>query len=259
MYFIVSKALAFFSLPTNLILCVVLASLVLIWLRRPLGKTLGIAAAIAMVIAGLSPLGNMLLTPLEQRFPGMRFPEQRIDGIIVLGGSYDRVRGYLSTVLLDDNADPMVVVASLSRRYPNAKIIFSGGTELPYVPAEAAVAKQLFISFGIDPARIVVEDQSRNTIENARFTARLIAPQPGTRWLLVTNAFHMPRAMGTFRNSGFDVSAFPVGWRTNGWRDFFWPAPSATEGLRRVDVAVREWFGLLAYRVLGYSSALFPA
>jgi uncharacterized SAM-binding protein YcdF (DUF218 family) len=240
-------------------LCLALASLVLLWLHRPLGKKLGIAAAVSVVIAGLSPLGNMLLLPLEQRFPGLQFPDRRIDGIIVLGGSYDRIRGYLSTIILDDNTDPVVVVASLSRRYPDAKIIFSGGTESSLIASEAATARQLFISFGVIPDRIVVEDQSRNTEENARFTARAIGPKPGTHWLLVTNAFHMPRAMGAFRKAGFDVSAFPVGWRADGWHDLFWPAPSATENLRRVDVATREWLGLAVYRMLGFSDDLFPA
>ncbi len=260
MYFVLSKTLGFFSAPTNLILCLALLSLVLLFFRRPLGLKLGIAAMIALVVAGLSPLGNMLLTPLEQRFPGLRYPD-RIDGVIVLGGSYDRIRGYLSTILLDDNSEAMTAVAGLAQRYPDAKIVFSGGTAFTneHVPAEAAVAKQLFMSFGIEPERLVIEDQSRNTEENARLTFNMITPKPGSHWLLVTNAYHMPRAVGTFRKAGFDVTAFPVGWRTNGWRDFFWPSPSATENLRRVDVAMREWFGLVVYRLIGYSAALFPA
>jgi uncharacterized SAM-binding protein YcdF (DUF218 family) len=260
MYFFASKALAFFSLPTNVLACLALVGLVLIGLRRRIGKILTVAAAAAIGFAGLSPLGNMLLTPLEQRFAGMQFPDGKIDGIIVLGGSYDRIRGYLNTVVLEDGTHAMAAVPDLARRYPEAKLIFSGGTaeENVHVPPEAIVARQLFISFGISQNRIVIEDRSRNTLENARLTAQMLAPKPGQRWLLVTNAFHMPRAMGTFRQAGFDVAAFPVGWRTNGWRDFFWPPPSANEGLRRVDVAVREWIGLVAYKLLGYSNALFP-
>ena len=260
MYFILSKTLGFFSAPTNLILCLAFLSLVLLGFRRPLGLKLGSAAMVALVLAGLSPLGNMLLTPLEQRFPGLKYPDH-IDGVIVLGGSYDRIRGYLSTVLLDDNSHAMIVVAGLAQRYPNAKIVFSGGTVFPdeFVPAEAVAAKQLFMSFGVPPDRLVIEGQSRNTEENARLTFDMIAPKPGSHWLLVTNAYHMPRAVGTFRKAGFDVTAFPVGWRTNGWRDFFWPSPFVTENLRRVDVAMREWFGLAVYWLLGYSTALFPA
>lgn len=260
MYFALSTTLAFFSTPTNVFLGLALLGLVLVWLRRPLGRTLLFAATLVLVLAGFSPLGNMLLTPLEQRFPGFQFSSQRVDGIIVLGGSFDRIRGYLSTIILDEAANPIVVVAGLSKRYPDAKIIFTGGTAVAdaNVPPEAEAARQLFISFGIDPGRIVIEDKSRNTRENAWLTKDRIAPKPDQNWLLVTNAFHMPRAIGTFRRAGFNVTAFSVGWRTNGWRDFWWPAPSATENLRRVDVAVHEWLGLAVYRVLGYSNAAFP-
>lgn len=259
MYFFLSNTFGFFSQPTNVILFLAGVGFVLMPFRYRLGRSLLICTSISLVIAGLSPLGNMLLTPLEQRFPGLKYPEH-IDGVIVLGGSYDRIRGYLSTVLLDDNTPAFTVVASLARRYPDAKIVFSGGTAVAdvHVPPEAEAAKLLFLSFGIEPNRLVIEDQSRNTKENARLTFDAIKPKPGSHWLLVTNAFHMPRSVGTFREAGFDVAAFPVGWRTNGWRDFFWPAPFVTENLRRVDVATREWFGLVIYWAVGYSTTLFP-
>ncbi len=157
--------------------------------------------------------------------------------------------------MLEENTQPMAVVADLSRRYPQARIVFSGGAETPTSGAsEAAIAKQFFVSFGIAPDRISIEEQSRNTKENAQLTAQLIHPTSQSQWLLVTSAYHMPRAMSTFQSAGFNVIAFPVGWRTHGWRDFWWPATSATENLRRIDVAAHEWIGLLAYRLLGYSS-----
>ena len=201
----------------------------------------------------------MLLTPLEQRFPGMQYPE-RIDGIIVLGGSYDsQVRSYLSTIVLGEDTEPMALIAQLAHRYPEAKVVFSGGSETRTLgPSEAAIARQLFISFGVDPTRIVIEDRSRNTEENAQFTFREIRPAPGSIWLLVTSAYHMPRAVGTFRKSGFNVLAFPAGWRTHGWRDFYWPEKMVTENLRRVDIATREWLGLTIYKLLGYSDIWFP-
>lgn len=260
MYFVLSKTLGFFALPTNIISSLALVGLALMILRRPVGKVISILALVAFLIAGLSPLGNMMLTPLEQRFPGMSFPE-RIDGIIVLGGSYDsQVRGYISTIVLEEDTEPMAIMASLARRYPEAKVIFSGGSEAKTLgPSEAAIAKQLFTSFGVDPDRIMIEDQSRNTEENARFTSQLIRPTPQSTWLLVTSAYHSPRAIGTFRRAGFNVIAFPVGWRTHGRRDFYWPEPSATENLRRVDVATHEWIGLTIYRVLGYTNQWFPA
>lgn len=261
MYFIASKTLGFFLVPSNLIACVALLGLVLMHLRKPIGKKLAIVALAVFTIAALSPLGNMILVPLEQRFPYMRFPEHPIEGIIVLGGSYDTHAGYIATIVLNEDTEPMAVVANLAHRYPEAKIIFSGGTaslSKITMPSEAEIAKKLFISFGVDPRRILVEDQSRTTEENAVFSARLLNPTKGSRWLLVTNAFHMSRSVGSFRRAGFSVIGFAVGWRTHGWRDFFWPTGNATENLRRVDVATHEWIGLSVYRVLGYTTNWLP-
>lgn len=218
-------------------------------------------ALTVLVVACLSPLGNMLLTPLEQRFPYLVYPDQPIDGIIILGGSYDTVsHSYVSEIVLREDTEPVSLVPDLARRYPTAKIIFSGGTSgaTPSGLSEAASAKQVFISWGIPADRILLEDQSQTTEENARFTARLLQPAPQSRWLLVTSAYHIPRAMGAFRKAGFNVLAFPAGPRTRGWHDFWWPSSTATENLRRVDVAAHEWLGLVAYRLRGFSDSWFP-
>jgi uncharacterized SAM-binding protein YcdF (DUF218 family) len=260
MYLSLSNALGYFSNVSNLIACVGLLAIILIGLRGPAAKPFVVVALTALVISSLSPLGNMLLTPLEQRFPGMRFPDQPIDGVIILGGSYDtQIRGYISTLVLEEDTAAIAIVANLARRYPQARIIFSGGDDPSKTGmGEAATAKQLFVSFGVDVAKISVEDQSRNTRENALFSYRMIKPTPNSVWLLVTSAYHMPRAVGAFRNAGFNVIGFPVGWRTHGWRDFWWPTRSATENLRRIDVAIHEWGGLALYHLLGYSNEWFP-
>jgi uncharacterized SAM-binding protein YcdF (DUF218 family) len=77
--------------------------------------------------------------------------------------------------------------------------------------------------------------------------------------LLVTSAYHMPRAIGTFRRVGFAVEAYPVDYRTRGIEDLARPFPNLGEGLRRGDIAMREWVGLLMYRLAGRTNALFPA
>ena len=98
-----------------------------------------------------------------------------------------------------------------------------------------------------------------NTLENAILSKDLARPQPGERWLLVTSAYHMPRAIGIFRKAGFDVEPYPVDWRTSGSGDALRPFPTVGDGLRRTDTAVREWVGLLVYWLMGMSSSLFPA
>jgi uncharacterized SAM-binding protein YcdF (DUF218 family) len=85
----------------------------------------------------------------------------------------------------------------------------------------------------------------------------MIRPSAGQRWLLVTSAWHMPRAIGCFRKAGFPVEAWTVDYRTSGRIDL-WPNSNLTVGLRQIDFATREYVGLLMYYLSGRTSALFP-
>ena len=148
----------------------------------------------------------------------------------------------------------------LARRYPNARIVISGGTgSLLYdEQPEAGVAVQEFEALGIPHDRISAEEQSRNTVENAVFSRLIANPQPGERWLLVTSAYHMPRAVGTFRAAGFPIEPYPVDYRTRGPSDAVRPFSVANKGLELTDIALHEWLGLLAYRLTGRTMELFP-
>ena len=253
--------MAFFLIPSNLLVLGAVLGFVLLALRLRIGALVAAFSLTTIVIGSFSPLGNVLLTPLEQRFPDGQYPTENIDGIIVLGGSYDTAsHSYLSTIVLKEDTEPLAVMVDLARRYPKAKIIFSGGTEGPKETiSEAKVVERYFISFGIAPDRILTEGRSQTTAENARFTADLLHPPPSSRWLLVTSGYHMPRAVGAFRQAGFDVIAFPAGFRTHGWRDMWRPESIAADNLRRVDIGVHEWLGLVAYKLKGYSAEWFPA
>src|SRR5262249_31594682 len=91
---------------------------------------------------------------------------------------------------------------------------------------------------------ITLEDHSRNTVENAVYSKAIVQPKPGERWLLVTSAYHIPRAIGVFRKAGFPVEPYPVDWRTRGVEDALHPFATVSDGLRRTDTAVHEWVGL---------------
>ena len=256
-----SELMAFFIVPSNLLVLAAVLGFILLARRRRAGAIVAACSLAAIVVAAFSPLGNMLLTPLEQRFPDGQYPTEDVDGIVVLGGSYDTVsHSYLSTIVLEEDTEPLAVMVDLARRYPKAKVIFSGGSgDSGDAVSEAAIVKGYFISLGIAPDRILTEGQSQTTAENARFTADLLHPTPGSRWLLVTSGYHMPRAVGAFRQAGFDVVAFPAGLRTHGWREMWRPESTATDNLRRVDISVHEWVGLLNYKLKGYSHEWFPA
>jgi uncharacterized SAM-binding protein YcdF (DUF218 family) len=263
MFFILSKILGFFALPSNLLISIGLVGLVLLCTRLTrLASWLVVTSLVLVAVAGLSPLGNALILPLEQRFPPWDASRGPPDGIVVLGGAITPdVSAARGTVALNEAAERITVTAELARRYPNARIIFSGGNAalISDGAIEAAIAVQEFEALGIAHERITAEEQSRNTIENAVFSRLIADPKPGERWLLLTSAFHMPRAIAAFRAAGFAVEAYPVDWRTRGPIDAVRPFASLGDGLRRTDTAVREWAGLLAYRLAGKTTELFPA
>jgi len=262
MFFALSKILGFFAVPSNLLFLIAAAGVVLVFTRfARAGRWLAVLGVVLIGIAGLSPFGNALILPLEQRFPAWDASRGAPDGIVVLGGAIgpamSAARGEPS---LNESAERMTAVADLARRYPTARILFSGGdgSLMADSSPETKYALPLFESFGIPGKRIELEGRSRNTAENAAFSKAMADPKPGARWLLVTSAHHMPRSVGCFRRAGFAVEPYPVDWRTRGTVDLTTPFGGLAAGLARTDVAAREWVGLLAYWITGRTSELLP-
>jgi uncharacterized SAM-binding protein YcdF (DUF218 family) len=262
MFFIISKVLGFFALPSNIIVVPGLLGVLLIGGKyTQLGVRLAAGSVLLIAICGFSPLGTALLLPLENRFAPWDPTHGPPDGIVVLGGALENaVSAARADVSLNEAAERMTSAVELARRFPAAKIVFSGGNgELfPQGPSEAELALRLFERLGVARSRVRVDDRSRNTVENAIFSKAVAAPKPGERWLLVTSAHHMPRAVGAFRRIGFDVDPYPVDWRTRGRGDLLRPFAAVSDGLRRIDAATHEWVGLCAYWLTDRSSALFP-
>lgn len=263
MFYYASKTFWFFVTPSNLLPAIVfLGLLLMLWHRgRKLGIAVAFGAIAAILFAGLSPLANWVLIPLEERFPIYR-DDGPVAGVIVLGGALEsEVADRRGQIVLNEAGERLVAMADLARRYPEARIVFSGGgsTYLRDTLSEAVALRRVAGQFGIAPERILFETESRTTAENAAFTRRMVEPGRGERWLLVTSAFHMPRSMGCFRKAGFPVTAYPVDFRTRGPEDALRPFAFVSEGLRRLDLSSKEWAGLVGYRLAGHIDALFPA
>lgn len=262
MFFVLAKVLGFFAQPSNVIVSIGLIGIVLLATRfARAGRRLAVVSIILLAIVGLSPLGNAVIVPLEERFPPWDASRGAPAGIICLGGALDTVVSPArDEVALNEAAERMTAMAELARRYPDARVVFSGGSgRLIYEgTTEAELAARLFASFGIAKERITLEGKSRDTDENARFTKELVQPKPGERWLLVTSAHHMPRSIGIFRANGFPVEAYPVDYRTRGAIDMLRPFATVGDGLRRTDTAAREWVGLFVYWAAGRTRELFP-
>ena len=118
--------------------------------------------------------------------------------------------------------------------------------------------RKLLADLGVDPARVTLEDKSRNTDENARFTAALVRPEASQRWLLVTSAYHMTRSMGLFEKAGFNVIPYPVAYRTRGGQyGLAWDFDPA-RNINIFSIAMKEWIGLAVYWSTGRIDHLFP-
>jgi len=263
MFFVLSKTLGFFATPSNAIATLCVLGVVLLATRwRRAGRWVLGAGVALLLIAGYSPLGNLLLLPLSERFPAWTESGRAPDGIIVLGGAIDSdVGAARNIVALGGSGDRVMAMLDLARRFPAAKIVYSGGSGnlIDTSATEAPFAEALLRQFGVAPERIVLEGESRSTAENATLVRALVAPKPGELWLLVTSAWHMPRSIGVFRAAGLNVTAYPVDWRTRGWRDVWSTPNSLAGGLSRIDLAAHEWVGLIAYRLGGKTATLLPS
>ena len=262
MFFFLSKTLGTMLLPVNFLIGVgVLGGVLSATRSAVLGRRLLIASVVFLAICGFSPVGKLLLYPLEQRFPSWDAARGGPDGIVVLGGSIEpEVSAARGKAVLIHAADRIVAAAALARQYPNARIVFSGGNSnlvSDNSAKEADYAISLFESLGIAGERVITERRSRNTLENAEFSKAVANPKAGERWLLVTSAYHMPRSVGLFRKAGFAVEPYPVDWRVDSARLFAF-SPHSIEGLERTDIAVREWIGLAAYWATGKIDTLLP-
>jgi uncharacterized SAM-binding protein YcdF (DUF218 family) len=263
MFFNASKIFWLVAEPISLAIFVGLFGIVLLFTRfARAGRALTAGGIIALAIGSLTPVGAVLLRPLEDRFPQPSAPLSEPTGIIVLGGAVDTAKSKARhRIYLDADAARMTTGFELARRYPNAQLVFTGGSgSFPREGlAEAISVRDLWLSLGVPAGQMVFEEKSRNTWENALFTRDLVKPKPGETWLLVTSAWHMARSVGIFRRIGFPVVPYPVAYRTFGDGRDFQVSASAIDRLSMLDLGVREWIGLVAYWLTGKTDALFPA
>ena len=233
----------------------------LLWTRwRRAGRGILAVATGFILIVSVLPVGDFAISILENRFPVVHELPAEVTGIISLGGVINQyITAQRKQPALGSGAERMTALVALARRYPAARLVFTGGSGSILRPEfkEADAARLFFREMGLDPGRIRFESQSRNTFENAVYTYRILAPRPGERWVLITSAMHMPRSVGAYRKAGWNPIPYPVDFRTE-WPYRFRPGLHLSNGLASFYVAFHEWVGLLIYRFLGRSDTLFP-
>ncbi|MFC7332017.1 YdcF family protein [Rhodocista pekingensis] len=261
MSFILSKLFWTLAAPGNALLLILLAGMGFMlagWQRT--GLWLAGGATVALTAVAALPVGAWMLWSLESRFPSPATLPERVDGIIVLGGA---VRPILTAdrgqPALNEHAERLTEIPALAQRYPEARVVFTGGSGLVFEQdlKEAPVARAAWERMGFDTARVLFEQESRNTWENAVLSRDLAHPLEGEVWLLVTSALHMPRSVGIFRRIGWNVVAYPVDFQVTD-RSLRRIGFDLTDGLRNLSYALHEYIGLAVYRWLDRTDALLP-
>jgi len=259
--YILSKVIWFPLRPGTLALILACIGLAALWRGRRWGRWPSLAGLGFFVVILVTPVSQWIVIPLEERFRRPATPPADVAGIIVLGGAVDQnlteARGIPA---LNGAAERMTEGVILARRYPNARIVFTGGqgSLVHGGLTEAAVARQIWSEMGLESSRVIYEDEARNTYDNAVMSFALAQPKPGETWLLLTSASHMPRSVGVFRAVGWPVTPWPVNYRTGRSLSALYDAPFP-ERIGQFETGLREWVGLVAYWLMGRTNAVLPA
>lgn len=254
LFFITSKIVWGILRPDTWIVLGAGVTLVALWCgRRRLSHLTASLTFVFVLLIAVVPVGDLIMSPLEERYPAL--PDVAdITGIIVLGGSEQAgLSARWNQVVLNEGGERFIGAMTLARQHPQARVVFTGGSGALgdagiTSGSNAAVAERFFIEQGLDPARLTLEGDSRNTAENAELSLALIEPEPSETWVLVTSAFHMPRSVASFRSAGWqNIVPWPVDYRSIGG-GFGW---DLGRNLEVLNTAVREYIGLVAYRITG--------
>lgn len=262
LFFIFSKLAWLVVSPGSFLLLLLIAGLLLLYRNKArAAKWLLTLPVVLFTLVAALPLDEWLAWPLESRFPANPPLPEEIDGIILLGGAFMTLESAAwDQVEVSAAADRNFAFLALARRYPVARLIFSGGSGLlgEQEFREAEPARRFMEELGFPASRVVFERESRNTWENALNSRELAAPAPGQNWVLVTSASHMPRSVGTFCELGWPVIPWPVDHQTTPGRllrvEF-----DLANNLVSFTTAFREWLGLAAYYFTGRIPSLFPS
>ncbi len=216
--------------------------------------------ALGMLWVGLAVLGllgfkiipDALLRPLENRYaPPTSQEVEKHFGMIVLGGATGHPEIYRAhaQVPLSEAAERMTVPLSLMQQHPKLELVFAGGEGrlLATGVTEAELTKVFFEQQGMDMTRVTLERGSRTTRENANQVATFLGERCKRPWLLVTSAWHMPRAKAEFEALNWAVTPYPVDFITSESTSL--TEYSLTHSLVRWQMALHEWLGLFVYRV----------
>jgi uncharacterized SAM-binding protein YcdF (DUF218 family) len=207
-----------------------------------------------LVLFSFEPFENALLDALERSAPNTYRADVTYDAVILLGGAVER-SSRPGRPSYNDSVERLLATYDLLRSDRARLAIVSGGAvdSATHDPVEAVVLGGQLVDWGVAPERVIIEPRARNTHENAVESQRIARERGFSRLLVVTSAFHMPRALACFRAVGLPVDALPVDYRAYDAKRFSGSWLPRANYLERSTMVLREWFGRGIYRLRGYA------
>jgi uncharacterized SAM-binding protein YcdF (DUF218 family) len=261
--FVISKLFWMAAQPLSLaflLATIAFAALLFHGRRTAIGAL--VASLLILFLTLYTTLGSYVLQGLEARFARPTADPASLSCMIVLGGAFEtEVTTARGGIEFNQAAERFIEALRLADRFPQSKIFVSGGdgSLSGSYEGDAVASERFFATFGVSADRLIGERASRTTFENVENSGTILDRSGLTNCLLITSAFHMPRSMGLFRKAAIDVVPWPVDFRTSGTVSLGLDFTQPTLNAQQMATATREWIGLLAYFVLGRTSALYPA
>lgn len=258
-----SKFLPLFIYPLGFTILLLILVLIF-WKKQRLVKSVMILVLVILFLGGNRYISSILARSLEWRFPA---PDLSFapDAIVILGGGTEPAISPRQSVEVNAAGDRVFYGAILARQFPKASVIVSGG-DIDFLDIAASTPAQDMVSLlelmGISQVRIILQENSQNTFEDAQLTCKLIDENRFSRVLLVTSAMHMPRSMMMFEKAGCTVFPAPTDYTITeaAWQhlwhpnveEFFINLIPAYTNLSTLTKSLKEYFGIVYYTLLPF-------
>ncbi len=208
-----------------------------------------------ILIIAIFPTGTLMLYSLESKYMYQINEFDNVDGILVLSGMENiRMTEEYGQFYLGGSESRIIESIRLQKKYPNARLIFSGGSGDHFSNnITSLISKQFYNEFSIEPEKIIFESQSTNTYENIINSKKLTKPTINEKWILITSAFHMHRSIDTAAKSKWELTPYPVDFKLS--KDLLSEIIKfdILNNIENFQIASHEMLGIMVYKIMGRS------
>ena len=256
--FIIKKIITSFILPPGIFIVILFAFGIILVMNRQkkIGLT-NILLGFLIWILSISPTSYLLLSSLESDF--YKSTNLKGDVIILLGGGiYEDVRDLTGSGFPGEDMLGRLVTAVRLHKRKNIPIIISFGSVYKDRNAGAPIVKRFLMDLGVEESQIILEDRSRDTFENAKYSIEICEQRGFTSPILMTSAYHLKRSCWVFEHLGMKINPFPAYFKTHDHPIYHWNSFLPSHGsISSISRALHEYLGLIFYKLYYYYSVIF--